>query len=181
MKKKPEEGRRTGTQTKTPRRCRFITTHFAVPRTNVCYSKKFLAQTTKGMQSTSLLVDPLVDGPLVRDGTVLSAEPEGNLLLGRVHGVGAVADVASNINGKVTTDGAGGRGEGVGGAEEGSALLDDVLSLPDHGNDGAGGHVAETEITRRERAKEMGISISPPHSACSLRTSGHYTHLQRPG
>lgn len=50
------------------------------------------------------------------DGAV--GEPVGNLLLGVLDGVGAVADVAADIQGEVATDGAGGRGQGVGGTEE---------------------------------------------------------------
>ena len=46
-------------------------------------------------------------------------EPEGNLLLAVLDGVGAVADVAADVKGVVTTDGAGGGGSGVGGAEDG--------------------------------------------------------------
>lgn len=45
-------------------------------------------------------------------------EPQSNLLLGVLDAVGAVADVAADVDGEVATDGAGGRGEGVGGAEE---------------------------------------------------------------
>jgi hypothetical protein len=52
-----------------------------------------------------------------------------------------VADVAADVNGVVTTDGAGGRGEGVGGTEDGTAGLDGVTALPDHGADGARVHV----------------------------------------
>lgn len=65
---------------------------------------------------------------------LLLLEPESNLLLGGLDGVRAVADVASDIleyvsifpcrdssgtyNGVVTTDGARGGGEGVGGTED---------------------------------------------------------------
>lgn len=66
----------------------------------------------------SLLVDPVELRSLVFDNvTVL--EPESNLLLGVLDGVGAVADVAADIDGVVTTDGARGGGEGVGGTEDG--------------------------------------------------------------
>jgi len=74
-----------------------------------------------------------------------------------------VADVTSDIlllawamtwnyDGVVTTDGAWGGGERVGCTEHGfvlgcvsgggtAASFDDVLALPDHGNDGTGSHV----------------------------------------
>lgn len=45
-------------------------------------------------------------------------EPESNLLLGALNAVGAVADVAANINGVVATDGARCRSQWVGGTEE---------------------------------------------------------------
>lgn len=76
-----------------------------------------------------------------------------------------MADVAADVDGEVTTDGAGGRGQRVGGAEEDckrkilasdnetraegygfiwirtTAGLDGVTALPDHGADGARQHV----------------------------------------
>lgn len=64
-----------------------------------------------------LLVDPVELRRLVLlDLTLL--EPQGNLLLGVLDAVRAVADVAANIDRVVTTDGAGGGGQRVGGAEE---------------------------------------------------------------
>ena len=44
-------------------------------------------------------------------------------------------------DGEVTTDGTRLRGERVGGTEQHAAGLDDLAALPDHGADGAGGHV----------------------------------------
>jgi hypothetical protein len=88
----------------------------------------------------SLLVDP-VEASLLPALDLAVLEPESNLLLGVLDGVGAVADVAADIDGEVATDGAGGRGGGVGGTEEDTAGLDGVTTLPDHGADGAGGHV----------------------------------------
>lgn len=79
-------------------------------------------------------------------------EPEGDLLLGVLDGVGAVADVASDVKSEVTTDGARGRGEGVGGTEKGAAGLDGVLTLPDGGNDRARHHVLE-------QAREEGLLL----------------------
>lgn len=65
----------------------------------------------------SLLVDPVELGSPVADELAL-LEPESNLLLGVLDGVGTVADVAADIDSEVTTDGAGGGGKGVGGTEE---------------------------------------------------------------
>lgn len=66
----------------------------------------------------SLLVDPVELGGLPGDDLTL-LEPESNLLLGVLDGVGTVADVAADVDGEVTTDGTGRRGKGVGGTEDG--------------------------------------------------------------
>ena len=56
--------------------------------------------------------------------------PESNLL-GRALGcVGSVDDVAADLNGKVTTDGAGLRGSGVGGSDDLAAGGHHVAALP---------------------------------------------------
>ena len=68
-------------------------------------------------------------------------EPEANLLLCALDAVGAVADVAADVEGVVTTDGTGSGGQGVGGTQDGTAGLDGVLALPDHSADGAAQHV----------------------------------------
>lgn len=68
--------------------------------------------------SLSLLVDPVELGGLPVD-KVLLLEPERNLLLSVLDRVGAVADVAADVNGEITTDGARGGGKGVGGTEDG--------------------------------------------------------------
>jgi hypothetical protein len=43
--------------------------------------------------------------------------------------------------GEVTTDGARGGGERVGGTEDGTASLDGVTAFPDHGADGTRAHI----------------------------------------
>jgi hypothetical protein len=73
-------------------------------------------------------------------------EPEGDLLLAVLDGVGAVADVAADVKGVVTTDGAGSGGKGVGGTEDGAAGLDGVTALPDHGADGARAHIWNVSV-----------------------------------
>jgi hypothetical protein len=52
----------------------------------------------------------------------------------------------SSYDGVVTTDSTGGGGQGVGGTEDGTAGLDDVLTLPDHGADGAAQHVGDETL-----------------------------------
>lgn len=83
-------------------------------------------------------------------------EPESDFLLGVLDAVGTVADVASDINGEVTTDGTWGGCERVGGAEENlgvsivgdgegrlltTAGLDSITTLPNHSADWSGTHV----------------------------------------
>ena len=77
------------------------------------------------------------------------AKPEGNLLLGVLDAVGAVADVSADGDGVVATDGARGGGERVGGAEEGAAGLDGVDALPHHGADGSRVHVVDESWVER--------------------------------
>ncbi len=85
-----------------------------------------------------------------------------------------MADVAANGEAEVAADGAcdkvseritryatrcvrtNGRLEGVGGAEHNTAGLDGVKSLPDHGDDGAGGHVLD-EAGEEGLALEIGV------------------------
>jgi len=109
--------------------------------------------------SFRLLENPSLLSGLVRV-QLLRLEPECNLLLSVLDAVGAVADVAANRQAVIATDGARGRGKGVGGTEDGwkeflsvkdksceemvmhtAASLDSVKTLPDHGDDGAAVHV----------------------------------------
>ena len=106
-------------------------------------------------QDNLVLIDPLVSSGLVAVD-LLRLEPESDLLLGVLDRVGAVADVAADVNGEVATDGAGSGGERVGGTEEGAAGLDGILALPDHGGDGARVHVLD-ETGEKGLVLEVGI------------------------
>jgi hypothetical protein len=64
-----------------------------------------------------LFVDPVELALLVGDDLIFP-EPQSDLLLGTLDTIRAVADVASNINGIVTTNGAGVRGERVGSSKD---------------------------------------------------------------
>ena len=110
-----------------------------------------------GVDNLGLLVDPIELGSLVRDDLAL-LEPESNLLLGVLDGIGAVADVAADVDGEVATDGARGGGKGVGGTEDGAASLDGVTTLPDHGADGARQHVLD-QTGEEGLALEVGIVV----------------------
>lgn len=89
-----------------------------------------------------LFVDPGEERGLVVNKLLL-LEPETNLTLGRLDRVRAVGNVATNVNGVVTTDGTGGGLQGVGGTKNGTALLDNVLALPNGGKNGARAHVGK--------------------------------------
>jgi len=86
-----------------------------------------------------LLVDPGAGVVVIGVDTI--GEPELDLVLGGLDGIGAMADVAADVDAIITTDGAGERGGGVGLAEHDAASLDGVEALPDHAADGAGRHV----------------------------------------
>lgn len=62
----------------------------------------------------NLLVDPSMLGRSVLIELLL-LEPKSNLLLGRLNRVGTVADVSTDINSVVESDGTGGRLKRVGG------------------------------------------------------------------
>lgn len=64
-------------------------------------SPRGLGRIVYGLQRSRLLVDPLVRRALVGDRRGLLAEPERDLLLGRLGGVRAVADVAADIDSAV--------------------------------------------------------------------------------
>jgi len=95
----------------------------------------------------SLLVDPVKLCRLPAH-KLLRLEPKGNLLLRALDGIGAVADVAADVDGVVAADCAWGGGERVGGTENGAAGLDDFTAFPDHGADRARGHIGNE--TREE-------------------------------
>ncbi len=77
-----------------------------------------------------LLVDPRVRGRLPRSQAL--REPEGDLLGSTLGAIAAMADVASNIDGKVTANRANGAVRRLCRAEEAAAACDDILALPNH-------------------------------------------------
>jgi len=89
-----------------------------------------------------LLVDPVVLSTLpALDFTLL--EPESNFLLGVLNGVGTVANVTSDIDGEISTDGTRLRGKRVGGTEEGTSSLDSITTFPNHSADGSASHILD--------------------------------------
>lgn len=83
-----------------------------------------------------------------------------------------MADVSTHVDGVVTSDGTGGRLQGVGGAQDGSTLLDNVLTFPDGGEDGTGHHV------RQQRGEErlflqVGVVFSQLRFGGSAQLDGN--------
>lgn len=67
-------------------------------------------------------------------------------------------DVAANLDAQVTTDGARGRVLGIGGSKNLTTSLDNVQTLPDHGDDRSRGHVLDK--TREEgTGREVSIVL----------------------
>merc|ERR1719397_248374 len=94
--------------------------------------------------TAGLLVDPwLGHGGVVVE---LFAKPQFNLFVGRVDGIAAMADVASNINTEVASDGAGLAVCGVGGSKHLAAHLYYMFALPDHCKDWSRVHVLDKTI-----------------------------------
>lgn len=83
-------------------------------------------------------------------------EPKGDLLLGALNGVRSVANVSSNIDGEVSTDGSGGGFRGLGGTKHDSASLDGTHALPDHAAHRATGHVVD-EATEEALGGKVGV------------------------
>merc|ERR1719373_1046751 len=66
-----------------------------------------------------------------------------DLLVGRLNSVRAVADVTSDLDTEISSDGAGGGVSRVGGSQHHTTSLDSVETLPHHRNHGAAGHVLD--------------------------------------
>merc|ERR1719342_662469 len=104
-----------------------------------------------------LLVDPVLlgGGPVAE---LLGLEPESNLVVGRLNGIGTVADVAPNMNGKVSPDGSREGSSRVRLSKHDTTSLHCVQTLPNHGADGAAGHVGD-QSTEESLAGEVGVVL----------------------
>ena len=89
---------------------------------------------------------------------LLGLEPVGDLGVGGLDGVGTVTDVAADVDAEVTTDGAWLGLEGLGGTEHLAAGKDGVVTLPDHGADGAGGSVVD-ETAEEALGGQIGVVL----------------------
>ena len=104
-----------------------------------------------------LLVNPIVLSRLPAQN-LLWLEPESDFLLCVLDGVGAVADVTSDINGEITTDGTWSRSQWVGSTEKDTSGLDSITTLEDDGGDWAGVHVLD-ETGEEWLVREIGIVL----------------------
>ena len=81
-------------------------------------------------------------------------EPHGNFSFGRFNSIGSVADVASDVEAKVTTNGTGGTFEGHGFTQHDASGLDGVKAFPHHATDWSRGHVFN-----ESREKFLGFEV----------------------
>ena len=88
----------------------------------------------------SLFVNPLLVVLGVLDEAL--GEPEVDLALSGLDGVGTVDDVVAHVAAEVTANGAGLALHGLGGTHHLAGNGHDVVALPDHGDDGRGVHEA---------------------------------------
>ena len=99
-------------------------------------------------------------------------EPEGDLLVSCLDGIGAVDDVATDVDAEVAADGARLRVEGLGGAEHLAAGGDSLVTLPDHGADGAGGGVV-AQATEEGPRGEVGVVLLEVSAAWGAQLHGN--------
>lgn len=86
-------------------------------------------------------VDPFLGVVSPGVDLLLFLEPQVDFSFGRFDWVRSVADVSSDFNAEISSDGSGGGVLWVGGSQKSSSGLDDVLAFPNHGADGSWWHV----------------------------------------
>ena len=77
---------------------------------------------------------------------LLSGEPEINFVVGGLNGVGSVADVSTDINAVVSSDGSWFGIEWLGGTEHFSSGKDGIITFPNHAADWSGGSVLNESV-----------------------------------
>merc|ERR1719184_722365 len=114
-----------------------------------------------GLQKVDDDIDLLVDPVLLGGGPVtelLGLEPEGNLVVGRLNSVRAMADVAPDMDGEVSPDGSREGSGRVGFTKHNTTSLHCVQTLPNHGADRAAGHVGD-KPTEESLAGEVSVVL----------------------
>merc|ERR1719318_1928795 len=79
-------------------------------------------------------------------------------MVGRLNGIGAMADVAPDMDGEVSPDGARKRSSGVGLTKHNTTSLHCVQTLPNHGADRAAGHVGD-QTAEESLAGEVSVVL----------------------
>merc|ERR1719184_371798 len=104
-----------------------------------------------------LLVDPVLlgGGPVTE---LLRFEPEGDLVVGGLNSIGAMADVAPDMDGEVSPDGSGEGSSRVGFTKHNTTSLHCVQTLPNHGADRAAGHVGD-KATEESLAGKVSVVL----------------------
>lgn len=93
----------------------------------------------KSKNSVGLLVDPRLLATFPFRKTL--GEPVSDFLVGGFDRVTSVADVTSDLDAEISTDGSHGAIGGHGSTEHLASLNAGILSLPNHSNDGSRSHV----------------------------------------
>merc|ERR1719186_458972 len=120
-----------------------------------------LSQVKGRLQKVDNDIDLLVDPVLLGGGPVtelLRLEPEGNLVVGRLNSIGAMADVAPNMDGEVSPDGSREGSGRVRLTKHNTTSLHCVQTLPNHGTDRAASHVGD-ESTEESLAGEVSVVL----------------------
>ena len=99
-----------------------------------------MSRPSQRLYSRSSFVDPFGRVVFVVVDS-FSGEPESDLVVGRLDGIGSVDDVSSDINAHISSDGSADGVLGSGGSEHDATGLDGIISFPDHGADGSRAHV----------------------------------------
>ncbi len=88
-------------------------------------------------------VDPFFWVVIPVVGELLFFEPKSDFSFGWFDCIWSVANVSSNFNAEISSDGSWGRVLWVGGSQKGSSGLDNVLSFPNHGANWSRVHVLD--------------------------------------
>ena len=128
--------------------------------------------------SHTVELDSLVNpggGVVLPSAELLWLEPETDLVVGRLDGIGSVDDVTADIDAVITTDGAWCGVEGLGGTEHLSSGEDSVVAFPDHGADGTSAHVVD-EATEERLGGEVSVVLL--HVGAAWRAELHGDELE---
>lgn len=129
-----------------------------------------------------LLIDQAVERQAAFIVGDTAREPKSNFTFGRLDRVGTVANIATDIKSKVTTNGTGSAGQGVGFTKHLAASFDDILASPDHTNDRTRKHVLDQSREERLAGQVLVLLLYKDSKlvSCFLfsRRNGAYVFLK---